>query len=219
MTKRASGKARASGKLDGKLDAKLFDAGHFDAKYYARYYENERTRVIASSDVQRLGRFVSAYVDYLELPVRRVLDAGCGVGHWQAVIAKRYPDARYVGIELSEHLCKTRGFIQASVVDYRDRGRFDLVICQGVLQYLTRPEATAAIANLGRLCRGVLYLEALTAEDWAEHCDQRYTDGAVHLRKAQWYRKQLARDFRPLGGGLFLHRDATAVLYALEAQA
>jgi hypothetical protein len=91
------------------------------------------------------------------------------------------------------------------------------VICQGVLQYLTRAEAIAAIENLGRLCRGVLYLEALTQEDWSDAADRRYTDGAVHLRSAHWYRTQLKRDFRPLGGGLFLHRDATPVLYALEA--
>lgn len=189
----------------------------FDAAYYARYYEDSRTRVSSSSDIARLGRFVAGYVDYLGIKVRRVLDAGCGLGLWRHVIAEHYPSARYVGIELSEHLCKTRGFIQASVVDYRDRGRFDLVICQGVLQYLTDAEAKRAIANLGRLCRGVLYLEVLTSEDWASACDRRFSDGAVHRRSAAFYREHLGRDFRALGGGLFAHRDADLVLYALEA--
>jgi 2-polyprenyl-3-methyl-5-hydroxy-6-metoxy-1,4-benzoquinol methylase len=189
----------------------------FDAKYYERYYENERTRVASSQDIARLGRFVCSYVDYLDIKVKRVLDAGCGVGLWQNVIASHYPHARYTGIEVSEHLCKTRGFTQASVVDYADRGRFDLVICQGVLQYLTDAEAKRAIKNLGRLCRGILYLEVLTKEDWASACDQRFSDGAVHRRSAAWYRKQLARDFQALGGGVFAHRDANLVLYALES--
>jgi len=189
----------------------------FDAEYYARYYEDQRTRVASSSDIERLGRFVCGYVDYLGVKVKRVLDAGCGVGLWQGVIAAHYPKARYTGIELSQHLCETRGFIHASVVDYADRGRFDLVICQGVLQYLTDAEAKRAIKNLGRLCRGILYLEVLTAEDWKSACDRRFSDGAVHRRSAAWYRKELARDFRALGGGVFAHRDADLVLYALEA--
>jgi SAM-dependent methyltransferase len=192
-------------------------SAHFDAKYYARYYEDERTRVASSSDIARLGRFVCSYVDYLGVKVKRVLDAGCGLGLWQAVIAEHYPKARYTGIELSEYLCATRGFVNASVVDYRDRGRFDLVICQGVLQYLTDAEAKRAIRNLGRLCRGILYLEVLTAEDWKSACDRRFSDGAVHRRSADWYRKELSRDFRALGGGVFAHRDADLVLYALEA--
>jgi SAM-dependent methyltransferase len=196
--------------------ASRFDAKYFDESYYARFYEDARTRVSGERDVARLGRFVCSYVDYLGQPVKRVLDAGCGLGRWKAVIAEHFPRARYTGIELSEHVCKTHGFTQASVVDYRDRGRFDLVICQGVLQYLTDAEAKRAIANLGRLCRGVLYLEVITAEDWASSCDRATSDGAVHRRSAAFYRAQLARDFRPLGGGLYLHRDSEAVLYALE---
>lgn len=200
-----------------KRSAKARPGAQFDADYYARYYEDARTRVASSSDIAKLGRFVSGYADYLGVKIKRVLDAGCGLGLWQHVIREHYPTARYVGIELSEHLCQTRGFIHASVVDYRDRGRFDLVICQGVLQYLTDAEARRAIQNLGRLCRGLLYLEVLTAEDWKSACDRRFSDGAVHRRSAAWYRKALARDFRALGGGVFAHRDADLVLYALEA--
>jgi len=66
------------------------------------------------------------------------------------------------------------------------------------------------------LCRGVLYLEVLTAEDWRDACDRNATDGQVHRRPAAFYRKRLARNFITLGGGLFAHRDADVVLYALE---
>lgn len=189
----------------------------FDKGYYDRYYRNRRTRVQTREQVTTLGRMVCGYLAHLRQPVRRVLDAGCGLGYWRAVIAEHYPAASYTGIEVSEYLCREFGWTQASIAGYHPRGRFDLIICQGVLQYLTRGEAEAAIDNLGRLCRSALYLEALTTQDWEQNCDRTHTDGGVHLRSAHWYRKRLARHFRPLGGGLFLHRDADAVLFALES--
>jgi SAM-dependent methyltransferase len=189
----------------------------FDKGYYDRYYRNPRTRVTSPEQADVLGRFVCAYLEHLGLPVRRVLDAGCGLGYWRSIIARHHPRASYTGIEVSEYLCRELGWTQASIAGYRARGRFDLIICQGVLQYLARDEAAAAVDNLGRLCRGVLYLEALTTEDWEQNCDRDHTDGGVHLRRASWYRKRLSAHFAPLGGGLFLHRDADAVLFALES--
>jgi SAM-dependent methyltransferase len=188
----------------------------FDARYYDRYYRSKRTRVTSPREIATLGRFVCGYLAYLDLPVRRVLDAGCGLGYWRNVIAEHYPRARYTGIELSEYLCRELGWTQASIADYRGRGTFDLVICQGVLQYLNEREAAAAIENLARLCRGALYLEALTSEDWRDHCDRSCTDGAVHLRNDAWYRTRLLRHFRACGGGVFLHKEAAPVLFTLE---
>ena len=49
-----------------------------------------------------------------------------------------------------------------------------------MLQYLDDRTAARAIANLGRLTRGVLYLSALTARDWRENCDRTRTDRDVH---------------------------------------
>jgi SAM-dependent methyltransferase len=192
-------------------------SARFDKRYYDRYYRNRRTRVGSARETAVLGRFVCAYLAHLGQPVRRVLDAGCGLGHWRNVIADCHPRASYTGIEVSEYLCRELGWTRASIADYRPRGRFDLVVCQGVLQYLDDRAAAAAITNLGRLCRGALYIEVLTAEDWRDNCDRRATDGKVHLRPARWYRRRLERDFRVCGGGVFLHRDSGAVLYALEA--
>jgi SAM-dependent methyltransferase len=188
----------------------------FDARYYDRYYRNKKTRVTSPREVEALGRFVCSYLAYMGQPVRRVLDAGCGLGYWRNVVALHYPRARYTGIERSAYLCRELGWTQASIAEYRGRGTFDLVICQGVLQYLDDREAGAAIENLARLSRGALYLEALTAEDWRDHCDRRCTDGAVHLRKDAWYRTRLLRHFRACGGGVFLHKDAAPVLFTLE---
>ena len=188
----------------------------FDAAYYQRFYRDRRTRVADRKSCELLAGFVFAYLDYLQLPVERVLDLGCGTGLWRREVRRRNPGAVYVGVEKSEYACRTYGWEPGSVVDYRARERFDLVICQGVLQYLNDGEAEAALLNLPRLAPSALYLEALTAEDWKRNCNRERTDGQVHLRSAAWYRKRLRLHFRNCGGGLFLAKGSPAVLYELE---
>jgi SAM-dependent methyltransferase len=188
----------------------------FDRAYYRRYYENPRTRVSDESDDVALGRFLGAYLRMMKQPVRQVLDLGCGLGRLRKVFAREFPSARYTGVERSEYMCERYGWKQGSVVDFRSRGRFDLVVCKGVMQYLPRADAERALDNLAGLTRGCLYLEALTQEDWAEACDQQRTDGDVYLRPVRFYRERLRKNFISCGGGVFLHKDAGAVLYALE---
>ena len=91
-----------------------------------------------------------------------MLDAGCGVGLLRAPLMRRLKRAHYTGLEISEYLCERYGWQQGALQSWRSRERFDLVVCYDVLQYLTTAEARAAIANLGRLCRGALYFSALT---------------------------------------------------------
>jgi SAM-dependent methyltransferase len=189
----------------------------FDRAYYARFYENPKTRVIDKAQVAKLGDFVFGYLSYLDLPLRRVLDMGCGVGHWRSQVARHAPSARYIGVEYSEYLCERHGWERGSVTDFRSRQPFDFVICQGVLPYLDARNAKLAISNLGALCRGVLYLEAVTKEDWDDGVvDKRRTDRAMQLRPARFYRRALAEHFVALGGGLFLSQRARVPTYALE---
>jgi SAM-dependent methyltransferase len=189
----------------------------FDAAYYARYYENAATRVTENDDTRRLAQFIGSYLHHVGQPVRNVLDLGCGLGQLQKPLLRAFPGANYLGVEHSSYLCKRYGFRPGSALDFKSRTRFDLVICKGVLQYLSAAEAERALENLGRLCRGALYLEALTREDWQSAADQRRTDGAVYLRPASFYRKRLRRAFSNAGGGIFIHEGSPAVLYALES--
>lgn len=188
----------------------------FDRAYYERYYENPMTRVGSGSDARRLARLLGAYLRYLNQPVRNVLDLGAGSGQMRAALKSEFPNASYLGVEHSAYACERYGLRQGSVVDFKARGRFDLVICKGVLQYLTRAEAERALANLSELCRGCLYLEALTREDWDEACDQRVTDGKVHLRPASFYKTRLREDWKSAGAGVFVHERSPVVLYSLE---
>jgi SAM-dependent methyltransferase len=188
----------------------------FDAGYYARFYGDRRTRVADAATTRRLGAFVCAYLRFLGLAVREVVDLGCGLGHWQSVIELHFPRARYVGVEASDYLCRRKGWRKGSAVDYDHGHSVDLVICQGVLQYLDAAGARASIRNLARLTHGALYLEALTTTDWNQNCDRARTDGAVHLRSGAFYRRLLRPHFLSCGGGVFVHRRAGISLFELE---
>lgn len=188
----------------------------FDARFYRRYYLDPRTRVASRQDALALGRFVCAFTAYLGFRVRRVLDAGCGLGHLRAAVREHFPGARYVGIETSDWLCRRYGWTRASIAAYSPPQPFDLVFCHDVLQYLPVRDARAALANLARLCRGALYVSVLTQEDWRRNADRTRTDAAVHLRPAAWYRSRLRRHFRPLGGGLLVRRGYDPLLWELE---
>lgn len=189
----------------------------FDRAYYARFYENPKTRVTDCDQVDRLSGFVSAYLGYLGLGVRRVLDLGCGMGLWRAPLARAFPGARYQGVEYSSYLCERFGWTRGSVVDFAAKQPFDLVVCQGVLPYLSPAEARLGIANLARLCRGALYLEAVTSEDFREGVvDKQRTDPGMRLRSRAFYLRALAPHFVNVGGGVFLARSAELPLYALE---
>ena len=189
----------------------------FDEDYYRRFYGDRSTRVAAPQAYRRLAGFVAAYIRHLDLQVKSVLDIGCGLGQWREALKREFPGARYTGVEISDYLCEHHGWTKGSVVDFEPGRMFDLVICQGVLQYLTDRQAARAINNLGRLTRNALFLEVLTRRDWRENCDRRTTDGEVHLREGEWYRSRMRRHFVNCGGGLFLPRSSPAVLFEMEA--
>ena len=188
----------------------------FDEAYYERFYRSARTRAETPEDALRRAAFITSYLAHIGLAVSRVLDIGCGLGRTLAGVQIAYPAAHCTGVEVSDYLCREHGWIRASVLDYRAEEPFDLVICNDVLQYLGHADARAAIANLAALCRGALYFGALTREDWEESCDRTRTDDAVCLRSTRWYRRELRRDFVPIGGGVFLRRPEAVTLWSLE---
>jgi 2-polyprenyl-3-methyl-5-hydroxy-6-metoxy-1,4-benzoquinol methylase len=188
----------------------------FGPDYYRRYYFDSHTAVTTRAQMHARARFIAAYVEHAGLPVRRILDAGCGTGMLRMPLKRALPRAQYVGLEASEYLCQRLGWEHGQLQTYTAHAPFDLVICYDVLQYLSDHNAARALANLTRLCRGVLYFSALTLKDWRYNCDQSRTDRDVHLREGLWYRKRLRRAFREVGAGLWLRRGAPVSLWELE---
>jgi predicted TPR repeat methyltransferase len=190
----------------------------FDEAYYQRFYFDKKTRVLDRAHVDRLGAFVAAYLQYLRVPVRQVLDMGCGIGLWQGLIARHFPGASYHGVEISDYLCQRYGWERGSVADYAAQEPFDLVICQGVLPYLDPSDLQRAlVVNLGRLSRGALYVEAVAREDYErDMIDEDLTDARQFRHRVALYRRGLREHMREMGGGLWLSRQANVPLFALE---
>ena len=196
---------------------KSASATTFDEAYYQRFYFDKKTSVVDPAHMERLGTFVCSYLKYLRVPVHRVLDVGCGIGLWKDIVAQHFPAASYQGVEFSPYLCERFGWQQGSVVDYAADAPYDLVICQGVLPYLSPPDLKTALHNLGRLSKGALYVEAVSREDFERDIiDEEITDNRVFRHRAELYRRGLREGAIELGGGVWLSRRAELPLFALE---
>ena len=193
------------------------DPEKFDKEYFDRFYERPETRASSPEEFASLTRFVLAYLEYLEIPVREVLDLGCGLGRWKDALERHDSKIRYIGVDVSPYLCRKYGWKQASVTDFRSHRKYDLVICQDVLPYLSRRKIRDALANIARLCRGAAYLQVLAKEDWEEdNCDPDRTDHTMNRLDAAWYRKVISRHFINCGGGVFVPKGSDVVLWELE---
>jgi len=189
-------------------------AERFDAAYYQRFYLDPETRAASPAEQQRQALFISSYLKYLQLPVSRILDLGCGLGTLLNEVGQQFPQAERVGVELSAYLCDTHGWRKGSVVDYED-APFDLVICSDVLGYLNKKQCSKALKNLAALCDGALYLSVITAED-VEICDPEHTDMQQKTRPYLWYQQRLAAHFAPVGGGMFLRKPLPVPVWRME---
>src|SRR4051812_4062956 len=163
---------RARSRKNGK-DAATAGEDRFDARYYARWYGDRAER---AGIAERALRFVLAYIDHMDTEIESVLDLGCGLGLWKKALASQARGVSYTGVEYSPYLCEKYGWEQGDVCTYSPRRAFDLVICQGVLQYVADSDCAAAIENLARLTRRFLYLEVLTAADAEQVCAPDGTD-------------------------------------------
>jgi 2-polyprenyl-3-methyl-5-hydroxy-6-metoxy-1,4-benzoquinol methylase len=189
----------------------------FDRDYYQRFYYDPRTAVTTRREMHARAHLIAAFAEHTGLPVRRILDAGCGTGMLRSPLLKRLPKATYTGLETSEYLCERYGWEHGEIQDYRASTPFDLVICYDVLQYLDAPTAASTLEYFAKLCRGILYFSALTKLDWEFNCDTGRTDSAVHLRSGGWYRKHLRQNFSEAGAGFWLRKGAPVTLWELES--
>jgi len=189
----------------------------FDAAYYRRFYLRPATRAMSKPETVRRASVVASVVAQLELPVKRILDMGCGLGWFREPLLSAFARASYTGVEFSDYLCREFGWQQGSVVDYQGRGQFDLVVCCDVLQYLDDRAASLAIRNLSRLCRGALYLHVPTRRDWQTLMDPSGTDANVYVRPGSWYQQRLRKHFKHIGNGVLIKRNVEVLQWELQA--
>ena len=191
----------------------------YDRAYFDRWYRGNGIGGAAS--VRRAVRYaLSAAELFLERPVRRALDVGCGEAVWRAPLLAERPRLEYVGVDASEYSVsrygRTRGVRlgQLGALDTVGlRGRFDLVICADVLHYLDEEEIARGIAWIAGRLDGAAYLHAMTAADGF------VGDRAGFRRRGagDYLRLFAAHGLHRIGPHLYVGESLLPTLTALEA--
>jgi len=166
--------------------------------------------------IETLASAVHELCNWWDIPVRSVLDIGAGVGYWSDWYRKKHQKVKVVSVDVSEHACNKYGHELRDISVWAPEKKFDLVICQSVLQYLNDRSAKSAIKNLAKATKHVLFFEVPTKSDLKHNVDRDVTDFEIYARTGAWYRRELATQFKQAGAGLWIAKSSTVVLYELE---
>jgi 2-polyprenyl-3-methyl-5-hydroxy-6-metoxy-1,4-benzoquinol methylase len=188
----------------------------FDEAYYHRFYESKETRVTSPEEHAHLCEFVFAFAKYNKIEMKSALDIGAGVGLWKHWIEKHAKGTQYVGTEVSQAMCKKHGYQHRDIARWRDRKKHDLIICQGVLQYLPDPDVAPAVANIAAMSRGLVYIEVMTRQDLRETVDTARSDTDIYVRNGSYYRGILSKHLVSVGCGLWWAKDRPTPFFELE---
>ena len=191
-------------------------AERFDAAYFRKYYEDPETRIYSAEQHAPLPSYVFHFADWNGIDIYEAIDIGAGIGLWKHWIEAHRPDTKYTGVDVSQAMCQRFGYQNRDIGTWKSKKKYDLVICQGVLQYIADESIEAAICNLAGMSRGLLFLEALTKKDVRENADLEVSDTSVNLRSATFYRKLLNQYFITIGGGLYFRRDVDHSFWELD---
>lgn len=163
----------------------------YDQSYFNRWYRNPRTRVITPGDTKRKAAVAVSAAEYmLGRPVRRVLDVGAGEGTWLSALRAMRPGLRYTGVDPSEYVVRRFGRrrnIHWGTFGALDEvgllsGTYDLIVCVGVVNYLSTRELDRGLAVMAELLAGVAFIEVWTSADdvvgdrrgWQKHRPEYY---------------------------------------------
>ena len=100
----------------------------FDSAYFRKYYFDAATRVTTAAEMRSRAQLITAILRHAGVSVRRILDAGCGIGLLRKPFAEVLPRARYAGLEASGYLCSRYKWAKGSVTDFAPRSPSDLVV-------------------------------------------------------------------------------------------
>ena len=163
----------------------------YDQSYFHRWYRNPRTRVITPADTKRKAQLAIGAAEYmLGRQVRTVLDVGAGEGTWLAPLRALRPGLRYTGVDPSEYAVRRFGkrrnihwgtFGELDAAGLLSR-TYDLVVCCGVVNYLSKAELERGLGVIASILTGVAFIEVWTSVDdivgdrrgWSEHSPAYY---------------------------------------------
>lgn len=166
--------------------------------------------------IETLATAVHQLCNWWETPVKSFLDIGAGVGYWSDWYRKNHRQTIVLSIDASAHACEKYGHELRDISAWAPAKKYDLVVCQSVLQYLDDRKAKNAIKNLGKATRNVLFFEVPTKKDLTHNVDRAATDLEINVRTGSWYRNELKKYFRQVGAGIWIAKSSKIVLYELE---
>ncbi|HWZ58620.1 MAG TPA: class I SAM-dependent methyltransferase [Gemmatimonadaceae bacterium] len=198
----------------------MTDTARYDRAYFDRWYRHPARRVRSPAALAREVACVIGVTEQLiGRPVRSVLDVGCGEGQWYPALERIRPSIRYTGVDPSAYAVRrfgARRHIQLGTVGALDtlglRGPYDLVVCAGVLNYVTPSELRRGLTHIAALLGGVAYLELYTSDDAVTG------DTRPAVRRApNWYRRAARRaGLVPCGLHCYVGVERAGTLAALE---
>jgi SAM-dependent methyltransferase len=192
----------------------------YDRAYFDKWYRNPRTRVKSPAELKRQVEFVLHTAEWtLGRHVRTVLDVGCGEGNWQPVLRRLRPSLAYDGVDPSAYAVAKhgarRGLQQGGIEDLGRlplRAKYDLVVCCGMLNYLSPEQLVAGLSLVAARTGGMAYLELFAKGDAFEG-DTDWPEP----RSAAWYRSALTRaGFRSIGMQCYVPRTGEGNVSLME---
>jgi SAM-dependent methyltransferase len=166
----------------------------YDQAYFDKWYRHPHHRVKTSGELRRQVAFVLGMAEWvLGRPVTSVLDVGCGEGQWLPALRRLRPRVHYDGVDPSAYAVARYGQrrrLQQGGIEQLEtlalRPAYDLVVCCGMLNYLSPKVLRAGLAQVARRTDGVAYLELFTRADRIEGDTNWPTP-----RTGAWYRVAL----------------------------
>lgn len=196
------------------------DPDRYDQAYFDKWYRHPQHRVKSPAELARQVAFVLGSAEFvLGRPVKSVLDVGCGEGQWRAALRRHRPRVHYTGVDPSMYAVEKYGASRNLLLGRIDtldslalRDRFDLVVCCGMLNYLTPRALELGVQQVAARVGGMAYLELFTSEDAIEGD----TDWPAP-RPAAWYRRLItAAGLTSIGMQCYVGTDARDRVSALE---
>lgn len=168
----------------------------YDAAYFDKWYRHPTHRVKTAAELARQVSFVLHTAEWvLGRRVRTVLDVGCGEGNWYAPLRALRPRVVYHGVDPSAYAVSRfgarRNLQRGGIEDLASLdllAQYDLVVCCGMLNYLSVPQLTNGIRQVAARVGGMAYLELFTSGDHFEG-DTNWPPP----RSATWYRGLMRR--------------------------